>query len=168
MPRATIACKWFLAQVCTREQWSKRQKEKEKLKTDRGSKGVAASQLAIVCGGMDRLKAQRLPPFLSPQAVCFFMWENIYLLEWICTYSSLDEKYICESHGLWLLQCLQYHTASHTERQASDIVDYRLLDCQTTVCQDGEMCFWNTEMQYWSSAGYCFSSFSFHPLHIWL
>ena len=47
--------------------------------------------------------------------------------------------------------------ASHTERQASrygcgplpDIVDYRLFDCQTTVCQDGEMCFWNTGMQYW-------------------
>ena len=41
--------------------------------------------------------------------------------------------FICESHVLWLLQCLQHHTASHTERQASkygsgplpDIVDYQ-------------------------------------------
>ena len=60
--------------------------------------------------------------------------------------------------------------ASHTERHASrhgggplpDIVDYRLFDCQTTVCQDGEMCLWNTGMQYWDSTGYCFSFFFFH------
>ena len=43
-------------------------------------------------------------------------------------------------------------------------LDYRLFDCQTTVCQNGEMCFWNTGMQYWGSTGYCFSSFSFQPL----
>jgi len=60
-------------------------------------------------------------------------------------------KFICESHVLGLLQCLQHHSAFHTERQVSrygcgplpDIVDYRLFDCHTTICQDGEMCFWN-------------------------